>query len=53
MNAATVPVRCLPAQLETERGSYGMMLTILTESFYSSRYSPAISCWAVTKTAGE
>jgi cytochrome c oxidase subunit 3 len=33
MSAATMPVRALPAQLETERGSYGMMLTILTEGF--------------------
>jgi cytochrome c oxidase subunit 3 len=33
MSVATMPVRALPAQLETERGSYGMMLTILTEGF--------------------
>lgn len=33
MSVATMSVRALPAQLETERGSYGMMLTILTEGF--------------------
>ena len=33
MSTATMPVRTVPAQLETERGSYGMMLTILTEGF--------------------
>ena len=33
MSVATMPVGALPAQLETERGSYGMMLTILTEGF--------------------
>ena len=33
MSVATMSVRALPAQLETERGSYGMMLTILTECF--------------------
>lgn len=33
MSVATIPVRTFPARLEVERGSYGMMLTILTEGF--------------------
>jgi cytochrome c oxidase subunit III len=33
MSATAIPVRSLPVALETERGTYGIMCTILTEGF--------------------
>jgi heme/copper-type cytochrome/quinol oxidase subunit 3 len=33
MSLAVAPVRSIPVPLETERGTYGMMCTILTEGF--------------------
>ena len=38
MSSTVAPVRSIPVPLETERGTYGMMCTILTEGLLVYRF---------------